>query len=597
LTPDRPGRYPARRVRGNELIRRIAAAFALLLALPTVAAAATSRNDVTFGAPSADGSAAVKLDGRVYLPGGPRPVGGWPAVIYLHGWGESKDTADTTGWATSLAARGYVVLTYSSRGWGRSTGLADLAGPNSLGDLRHAIDWLGTGSGLSATTPRPPVDAARIALMGTSYGGGQTLLAAARRMPVRAVAAVIPWSDLEAALNPGGWVKGGFLLGLYQSCLTDGACIQALPDALTALTAHANLDPVYALMHERSSLADAARIRVPTMLLQGRTDFLFPNEQTVRLFRALPHDLPRYLYFGQLGHALAPNPAGEVAHYESLVGDWFDRHVRGIPNGIDVRPRVEVMPDAPAAPAPTYSHDVPRTVSRLELPLTATTAVQARSDPSAPVVLHAGTASLAYSTAPLDHAVALRGRPQLTVSLSSAGPAFTHVNAELWAIDGTASRIIGLGSQWLGTSVGATPTPLPIAMSTISADLRAGTRVELRLVDVGVFPSAQSLWAYTGNAAGTSVTVTEGAASGSALALPVGASPSPATLAVGIALAGRALRVSLPRFGAADFGDGRRNVGRHIAHTYARPGTYRVTARVYDADGFGHLATRTIVVR
>ncbi len=572
-------------------LSRLAAALVIGLLLPTSALAGTfTTQDVTLTAPTADGPAAVTLKARVYLPAGDAPAAGWPAVIYLHGWGGSQEGLDAKGWARSLAARGYVVLTYSSRGWGGSGGLADLAGPNSLGDVRHAVEWLARGTGMTADADNPGVDPSRIALMGTSYGGGQTLLSAVRHVPVRAIVAVMPWSDLKRALDPGGWVKGGFLTGLFASCVTDGQCIPDLANALTSLSAHTNLDPVFALMASRSSLAEAGKIRVPTLLIQGRRDFLFPNEQTISLYNALPRTTPKAIYFGGLGHfPSAPNDPREVPRYQALVGDWFDRYVRGVRNGIDARPPVETVPDAPYRDAPVWTRAIPATAAMVSTVVT-----------GPGTSLTAGGGPLTYVGAPVSVATVLRGTPILTVDLSTADVPLAHINAELWVVSptpmtGTATRyLVGLGSCWFPTAITATPASLPIPMSTITADIPAGWHVELRLVDRAPDnPQTEGLgWAYIANTAGN---LTVGQPN---LALPVGLAPASPIVARSHRLKGRSLAVRLVGRGTIDFGDGTAIVsGTTVTHRYRRAGHYRVTATRYDANGFGAYLTWTLAVR
>src|SRR3712207_5634662 len=74
--------------------------------------------------PSGSGADAVELDTSLYLPSGDEPA---PAVVLAHGFGGSKEPmADD---ARDLAERGYVVVTYSARGFGASTGQIGLNDP------------------------------------------------------------------------------------------------------------------------------------------------------------------------------------------------------------------------------------------------------------------------------------------------------------------------------------------------------------------------------------------------------------------------------------------------------------------------------------
>jgi predicted acyl esterase len=51
------------------------------------------------------------------------------------------------------------------------------------------------------------------------------------------------------------------------------------------------------------------------------------------------------MYLGLLGHAPASNPAAEKPHYLNEAREWFDRYLKGLPNGIDTRPPIELAAD------------------------------------------------------------------------------------------------------------------------------------------------------------------------------------------------------------------------------------------------------------
>jgi pimeloyl-ACP methyl ester carboxylesterase len=68
----------------------------------------------------------VELDARFYLPRD--RDGKVPAVLLAHGFGGSKESVRSD--AESLAERGYAVLAYTARGFGRSTGQIHLDSPD-----------------------------------------------------------------------------------------------------------------------------------------------------------------------------------------------------------------------------------------------------------------------------------------------------------------------------------------------------------------------------------------------------------------------------------------------------------------------------------
>ncbi|MFI7615021.1 alpha/beta fold hydrolase [Nonomuraea terrae] len=136
----------------------------------------------------------VELDATFFPP----PEGGKaPAVLLAHGFGGSKQSMRDQ--AIRLAQDGYAVLTWSARGFGRSTGQIALNSPDyEVKDVKQLIDWL-------AERPEVQLDASgdpRVGIAGGSYGGAIALMTAAFDQRVDAIVPQITWSDLADALFP-----------------------------------------------------------------------------------------------------------------------------------------------------------------------------------------------------------------------------------------------------------------------------------------------------------------------------------------------------------------------------------------------------------
>ncbi|MGY2074607.1 alpha/beta fold hydrolase [Blastococcus sp. SYSU DS0828] len=193
----RPLRGPAR-PRSRPRARAAAAAL-LALALPaglvlaSPAGAAEVRTE-ELRVPSGSGEDAVELDTTLYLPGGDDPA---PAVVLAHGFGGSKRSVAED--AADLAERGYVVLTYSARGFGASTGRIGLNDPRyEIADLSTLLDLLAARDEVELDAEGDP----RVGVAGASYGGALALLGAAYDERVDAIAPQITWNSLTAALFP-----------------------------------------------------------------------------------------------------------------------------------------------------------------------------------------------------------------------------------------------------------------------------------------------------------------------------------------------------------------------------------------------------------
>jgi hypothetical protein len=66
---------------------------------------------------------------------------------------------------------------------------------------------------------------------------------------------------------------------------------------------------------------------VPTLLIQGRHDFLFDIDQAETAYKQLAG--PKELYLGDLGHVPAPSPPAEQPTYLGLAVKWFDKYLKG----------------------------------------------------------------------------------------------------------------------------------------------------------------------------------------------------------------------------------------------------------------------------
>ena len=107
-------------------------------------------------------SEGFKLCGDVYLPDGAAPGEKRSAVLLCHGYTGVKDLYLPDN-ARALNDAGYVAMTFDYKGWGDSEGSRTRLAPYSrVMDVQAAMTFLGL---------QPEVDAERIGLYGTSYGG------------------------------------------------------------------------------------------------------------------------------------------------------------------------------------------------------------------------------------------------------------------------------------------------------------------------------------------------------------------------------------------------------------------------------------------
>ncbi|MBQ1101136.1 CocE/NonD family hydrolase [Streptomyces sp. b94] len=261
----------------------------------------------------------VRLDTSYFTAG---PGGDRPAVLLAHGFGGSK--ADVRAQAESLAQDGYAVLTWSARGFGKSTGKIGLNSPDGeVADVSRLIDWLAEQPQVRLDEKGDP----RVGVAGGSYGGAVALLAAGHDKRVDAIAPAITYWDLSDALFPNGVFKklwAGLFVNLGGGCdrFEDQLCRM-----YQRVAESGQPDPeAVELLDRRSPQAVGDRIDVPTLLMQGQTDSLFPLGQADRAAQAIrANGAPVAVDWISGGH---DGGDMETDRVQARVGAWFDRYLK-----------------------------------------------------------------------------------------------------------------------------------------------------------------------------------------------------------------------------------------------------------------------------
>jgi pimeloyl-ACP methyl ester carboxylesterase len=337
--------------------------------------------------PSFDG---VPLDVDVTLPA--TGDGPFPTLVMMHGYGGSKTDFETTDPAAgqgynnlAYAQRGYAVVTYSARGFGRSCGLADSrAAPACdrgwihLSDQRYEArdtqHLLGLLADQGATAPN------KIGVTGISYGGIQSQILARLRNRVRLpdgsfqpwvspngkslqiAAAYARWgaSDLTYALtpngrfldfggyhvgqsaNPAGVLKRTYVSGLYALGTLRGFVAPLGADAGSDLSGWlkvtdagepygADAAHVASELTRFHSAAGIAGTPAPMIVQNGWTDDLFPAPEALRTYatyRNAPYAQINY-QFGDLGHSRGSNKANADRAFNADAARMFGVYLGG----------------------------------------------------------------------------------------------------------------------------------------------------------------------------------------------------------------------------------------------------------------------------
>ncbi|WP_436776025.1 alpha/beta fold hydrolase [Yinghuangia sp. YIM S09857] len=294
----------------------------------------------------------IGLDTTVYFPDADGPA---PAVLLGHGFGGSKSTVRAE--AEGLTRRGYVVMTWSARGFGTSGGQIALNQPDyEVADARALVDWLAGRPEVLLDRPGDP----RVGAAGVSYGGALALLLAAYDSRVDAVAPQWTWNDLGESLLPNaagtGPATGVFKkmwAGVFFSAgasatgglggdpagppVPGGPADPAVAAASVCGRFTAEVCAVYEeiartgrpspqaveLLRRAGPASVAERLRVPTLLIQGQNDSLFPLAEADRTARAVSaNGFPVEVVWTAGGHDGGPQ---QTALVRDKTVAWFDQ--------------------------------------------------------------------------------------------------------------------------------------------------------------------------------------------------------------------------------------------------------------------------------
>lgn len=176
-------------------------------------------------------SEGTRLSGDLFLPEGLTPDEKRAGILLCHGYTGVRNLylPDT---ARALTDAGYVVLTFDYRGWGDSDGPKSRLSPyGRVIDSQAALTFLGA---------QPMVDADRLGIYGTSYGGATVVWTAAIDQRVKCVVSVVGVGHGKR------WMRS-----------------VRRPDEFADLIARANEDRVRQVMTGQSEIVDRSEILLP----------------------------------------------------------------------------------------------------------------------------------------------------------------------------------------------------------------------------------------------------------------------------------------------------------------------------------------------
>lgn len=260
----------------------------------------------------------------LYLPDG---VESAPVVILGHGVGGTREMR-LDAFAERFARAGFAALAFTYRHFGDSGGQ-----PRQLLSIKRQLaDW---DAAIAHVKTRGDVDGSRIAVWGSSFGGGHAITVASRHPELFAAVAQCPFTDgLASALALGPIAPMKVVPIVVRDLIaaargTDPVMIPlaappgspALMNAPDALPGYEAIIPkgmtfrnevaartVPDMIRYRPGRA-AKRVKLPILFCIADTDSVTPPEETQRYARTAPH--------GEIKHY-------DAGHFDFYLGDPFE---------------------------------------------------------------------------------------------------------------------------------------------------------------------------------------------------------------------------------------------------------------------------------
>jgi predicted acyl esterase len=320
-SPMRPARRPA-----TVLLALVLTAATALIPLSRVDAAEQATQALRITASDGTSLAATLT--------GPGPIAGRPTVVEFTPYGASG--------ASFAVGADYNYLTVQVRGTGDSDGAFDVLGPQSQKDVVDALAWACAQPWSNGTLALAGFSASAIIIFNSLHQQLPCVKAAVLRsgtfelyrdlLVPGGVPNSVPGLAVLAGIGGLALAQGPARLARNPSS-SIGVILGLLGSGLNAGLLHPTLDTYWRERGFRGNAND-----IPVLLIDGAFDVEPRGDyQAFQQLRA-EGDNPHLLVVG--GHDGAPrgtdNGVADIAR-------WFDHYLRGVPNGIDSEPAVQML--------------------------------------------------------------------------------------------------------------------------------------------------------------------------------------------------------------------------------------------------------------
>lgn len=285
----------------------------------------------------------TKMAGDVYRPKNLNPDDKLPVIVFVHGTGGVKKMAWSIKIATAFAENGYIFLNFDYRGWGESDSklllLEPMPEPNDKGEVTvkaRAIRWqmdfadqcADIRAAIAFVAGEPNVDASRIGIIGTSYGGGLATWTAANDPRVKCAAVQVP--GMGGGKPPTAERRAYELLTRQARGESEPVPYeQGAPGGMMASYAHMRYNTAKGIGFD--AIKAAEKITAPMLIIDaGNEELMNTAENGKRVADILKakgthveyHVIPGIGHYGVYAEKLKEVTEMEIA--------WFDKHLKSL---------------------------------------------------------------------------------------------------------------------------------------------------------------------------------------------------------------------------------------------------------------------------
>ncbi|QXC60021.1 alpha/beta fold hydrolase [Aquihabitans sp. G128] len=425
-----------------------------------------------------------------------------PTVLMGPGWSLPGDTSvaaqgDVLFGALSIRAmldKGYNVLTWDPRGFGKSQGTVEVNSPDFEGrDVQVLLDWV-------AAQPEARVDDTgdpRVGMVGFSYGGGIQLTTAGIDCRIDALVPGIAWHSLETSLFKHRTVKEGWA-SVLTGTGTQGNLDPHITSASRSGAEDGTLSAEDEAWFEARGPGDAIdQVAVPTLFVQGTVDTLFTLDEAITNQRSLlERDVPTAMLWFCGGHGVCLTDPGTTDRVSAASFAWLARYLKDDDSAPEVPGFSTVDQQGRTWTADAYPTKADREVSGSGGGALALVA----ASKAGPITLPAGNSDLLgtlvepITPAPAKTAVEVPirtaevvgmalGAPKLELTYTGtapAGKAPTRVFAQI--VDTTTGVVVGNQITPIAVTLDGKPHTTTVDLEVIAQQLAPGSALTLQLV-------------------------------------------------------------------------------------------------------------------